>query len=65
MKQLWHDYMQLTDKQLDELRFDQTPEGKYARKEIHRRKMVGYCDGTAIDRGVDSMGNPKENPYDN
>ena len=64
MKQLWHDYMQLTDKQLDELRFDQTPEGKYARKEIHRRKMVGYCDGTAIDRGADSMGNPKENPYD-
>ena len=64
MKQLWHDYMQLTDKQLDELRFDQTPEGKYARKEIHRRKMVGYCDGAAIDRGVDSMGNPKENPYD-
>ena len=64
MKQLWHDYMQLTDKQLDELRFDQTPEGKYARKEIHRRKMVGYCDGTAIDRGVDSMGNPKETPYD-
>ena len=63
MKQLWHDYMQLTDKQLDELRFDQTPEGKYARKEIHGRKMVGYSDGTAIDRGVDSMGNPKENPY--
>ena len=63
MKQLWHDYMQLTDKQLDELRFDQTPEGKWARKEIQRRKMVGYCDGTAIDRGVDSMGNPKENPY--
>lgn len=56
MKQLWHDYMQLTDKQLDELRFDQTPEGKYARKEIHRRKMVGYCDGTAIDRGVNLDG---------
>ena len=35
MKQLWHDYMQLTDKQLDDLRFDHTPEGKYARKEIH------------------------------
>ena len=63
MKQLWHDYMQYTDKQLDELRFDQTPEGKYARKEIQRRKILGYCDGTAIDRGVDSMGNPKENPY--
>ena len=49
MKQLWHDYMQHTDKELEELRFDQTPEGKYARKEIHRRKMVGYCDGTAIE----------------
>ena len=35
MKQLWHDYMQLTDKQLDELRFDQTPEGKYALSLIH------------------------------
>ena len=63
MKQLWHDYMQYTDKELDDIRHDQTPEGKYARKEIQRRKMVRYCDGTAIDRGVDSMGNPKENPY--
>ena len=36
MKQLWHDYMQHTDKQLQELKDDQTPEGKYARKEIHR-----------------------------
>ena len=44
MKQLWHDYMQHTDKELEALRFDQTPEGKYARKEIHRRKMVGDCD---------------------
>ena len=60
MKQLWHDYMQHTDKELEALRFDQTPEGKYARKEIHRRKMVGYCDGTAIDRGVNLDGTPKE-----
>ena len=55
--------MKYTDKQLEDLRFAQTPQGKWARKEIQRRKMVGYCDGTAIDRGVDSMGNPKENPY--
>jgi len=63
MKQLWHDYMQHTDLELDKLKDEQTTEGKFARKEIHRRKMVGYCDGTAISRGVDSMGNPKENPY--
>ena len=46
------------------LRFDQTPEGKWARKEIHEEKWVGYCDGTAIDRGVNLDGTPKENPYD-
>ena len=56
--------MQYTDKQLEDLRFAQTPEGKWARKEIQRRKMVGYCDGTAIDRGFDGNGNPKENPYE-
>lgn len=27
---------------LDKLRFDQTPEGKAARKELQRRKMVGF-----------------------
>jgi len=55
--------MKYTDKQLEDLRFAQTTEGKWARKEIQRRKMIGYCDGTAINRGMDSMGNPKENPY--
>ena len=32
---------------LDKLRFDQTPEGKAAREELQRRKMVGFyieCD---------------------
>ena len=38
MKQIDFDSMKLTDLQLEELRFDQTPEGKAARKEIHRRK---------------------------
>jgi|TARA_Y100000768_G_C23536038_1_gene477043 hypothetical protein len=56
--------MQYTDRQLEDLRFAQTPEGKWARKEIQRRKMVGYCDGTAIDRGVNLDGTAKENPYD-
>jgi len=55
--------MQYTDKQLEDLRFAQTPEGKWARKEIQRRKMVGYCDGTAIDRGVNLDGSAKPNPY--
>ena len=64
MKQLWHDYMQFTDKALAKLENDQSVEGKYARKEIHRRKMVGYCDGTAIPRGENLDGTPKENPYE-
>tara|TARA_S200000501_G_scaffold117618_1_gene110406 strand:+ start:1673 stop:1846 length:174 start_codon:yes stop_codon:yes gene_type:complete len=50
MKQLWHDYMQFTDKALAKLENDQSVEGKYARKEIHRRKMVGYCDGTTFQK---------------
>ena len=37
MKQIDFDSMKLTDLQPEELRFDQTPEGKAARKEIHRR----------------------------
>ena len=64
MKQIDFDSMKLTDLQLEELRFDQTPEGKAARKEIHRRKMVGYCDGAAIQRGFDGDGSPKDNPYE-
>ena len=56
-------FIKYTDAQLEKLRFDQTPDGKIARKEIQRRKMCGYTDGTAIYRGVDAMGNPKANPY--
>jgi len=56
--------MQKTDKELEDMRFDQTPAGKWARKEIQRRKMVGYCDGTAIQRGFDGDGSPKANPYE-
>ena len=58
------EFLSKTDKQLEELRFAQTPAGRLARKEIHRRKMVGYCDGTAIDRGFDGDGSPKANPYE-
>ena len=58
------EFLSKTDKQLEELRFAQTPAGKLARKEILRRKMVGYCDGTAIDRGFDGDGSPKANPYE-
>ena len=56
--------MQKTNKELEDMRFDQTPAGKWARKEIQRRKMVGYCDGTAIPRGEDPLGNHKDNPYE-
>jgi len=55
--------MKYTDRQLEDVRFEQSTLGKWARKEIQRRKMVGYTDGTAVDRGLDSMGNPKPNPY--
>ena len=57
-------YLNHTDKQLKDMAHQQDFEGRMARKEIQRRKMVGYCDGTAIDRGVDGNGNPKENPYE-
>ena len=39
-------FLSKTDKELDELRLAQTTDGKNARKEIQRRKMVGYWDGT-------------------
>ncbi len=39
-----------TDKQLQMLRDRQDKLGADARKEIQRRKMVGYCDGTAIEK---------------
>ena len=38
-----------TDKQLHMLRDRQDVFGKDARKELRRRKMVGYRDGTAIE----------------
>lgn len=40
------EFLSKTDKELDELRLAQTTDGKNARKEIQRRKMVGYWDGT-------------------
>ena len=39
-----------TDKQLQMLRDRNDSTGSDARKEIQRRKMVGYCDGTAIEK---------------
>tara|TARA_R100000152_G_C6782249_1_gene219320 strand:- start:15074 stop:15262 length:189 start_codon:yes stop_codon:yes gene_type:complete len=57
------EFLKYTDAQLAELKDEQTPNGKFARKEIRRREMVGYCDGTAIDRGTDAMGNPLPNPF--
>lgn len=39
-----------TDKQLQMLRDRKDITGSDARKEIQRRKMVGYCDGTAIEK---------------
>ncbi len=39
-----------TDKQLQMLRDRNDITGSDARKEIQRRKMVGYCDGTAIEK---------------
>jgi len=41
-------YLKTTDIQLQELRLLDNSSGKEARREIRRRKMVGYCDGTAI-----------------
>ena len=57
------EYLKYTDAQLVQLKDDQTPEGKEARREIRRREMVGYCDGTAINRGLNADGTPKANPY--
>jgi len=38
-----------TDKQLKDMAHLQDFDGRMARKEIQRRKLVGFCDGTAID----------------
>ena len=40
------DFIKKTDKELDGLRLDATTEGRLARKEIKRRKDVGFWDGT-------------------
>jgi hypothetical protein len=39
-------YLTKTDKELQAMRELQSQAGKLARKEIQRRKMVGYWDGT-------------------
>tara|TARA_B100001059_G_C17659344_1_gene488638 strand:- start:517 stop:705 length:189 start_codon:yes stop_codon:yes gene_type:complete len=57
------DYIFKTDAYLWKHRDDQDTNGKECRREIQRRKLIGYCDGTAINRGTDAMGNPKPNPY--
>ena len=57
------DYIFKTDAYLWKHREDQDTNGKECRREIQRRKLIGYCDGTAINRGTDAMGNPKPNPY--
>ena len=41
-------FLSKTDKELHALRFQQDTDGKLARQEIQRRKLVGYCDGTNI-----------------
>ena len=41
-------FLNKTDKQLEAIKFDLTTDGKLARQEVRRRKLVGYCDGTAI-----------------
>ena len=41
-------FLSKTDKELEAIKFDQTREGKLARQEVQRRRLVGYCDGTAI-----------------
>jgi len=37
-----------TDKDLHAMRLQQDSDGKEARREIQRRKLVGFCDGTNI-----------------
>ena len=42
-------FLDKTDKQLKGLALQQDFDGRMARKEIQRRKLVGYCDRTAIE----------------
>ena len=39
-----------TDKDLHAMRFQQDSNGREARREIQRRKLVGYSDGTNIQK---------------
>ena len=41
-------FLSKTDKALHAMRNDQTKDGREARREIQRRKLVGFCDGTNI-----------------
>ncbi len=43
-------YLNASDLELKGMETWQNFEGRMARKEIRRRKMVGYCDGTAIEK---------------
>ena len=57
------EYIYKTDAYLWKHKDDQDTNGKECRREIQRRKMVGFTDGTAIDRGVNLDGSAKANPY--
>ena len=41
-------FLSKTDKDLHAMRNQQDKDGKEARREIQRRKLVGFCDGTNI-----------------
>ena len=41
-------FLSKTDRALHAMRNDQTKDGREARREIQRRKLVGFCDGTNI-----------------
>jgi len=41
-------FLNKTDKALHAMRNDQTKDGREARREIKRRQLVGYSDGTNI-----------------
>jgi len=41
-------FLSKTDKELHAMRLQQDTDGKEARREIQRRKLVGYSDGTNI-----------------
>ena len=57
------EYIFKTDAYLWEHKDDQDSNGKECRREIRRRKLVGHCDGTAVDRGLNADGTKKPNPY--